>query len=188
MGRGGGSTVRGSVLVATWSLAAVAATGVALGSVRLVGEQVAGRPPVLTPEAVAELAASVTPAPVAPPQAAQPTSTPPATQPGSTPSAAPSSTQPPTAEPQPTQPTADPPAAEPAPAVRTVTALGGTLAVACEGTRPVLRYATPTVGYGSDVRDSDGGLEVRFRGDETESRVEVVCVGGAPSVEVEEHD
>jgi hypothetical protein len=88
------------------------------------------------------------------------------------------------------------PGTSPPPPARQVTAVGGTASISCADGLPALDWATPRPGFEVDVEQEGadpaegepGGLRVRFRGDEAESRVFASCDSGAPVVEVEERD
>lgn len=74
----------------------------------------------------------------------------------------------------------------PRPGSRTATfgGRGGTIGVRCDGAVPRLLYATPAQGYRIDDRRDDGRrVEVRFRGEDDDTRLRVACVAGAPALD-----
>jgi len=69
---------------------------------------------------------------------------------------------------------------------QTYTVEGGILTVACTGPSISLESATPSDGYQLRVdRSGPDRVEVRFESDGGGSRVEVTCVGGRPSAQIE---
>jgi len=95
----------------------------------------------------------------------------------------------PAPSPTPAAPAAPATTAAPVTSVDEVYALvGGTVAVRCTGTTIELRYATPAAGFGIDGTPKTGpaDIDVRFKGDDGESRVRVSCVAGAPQEQIEE--
>lgn len=79
-----------------------------------------------------------------------------------------------------------PPAAASQPA--TFTLVGGTATVSCSTGVPSLVRATPQPGYQLETGTEDGGatLDVRFRSDSHESRLDAWCAAGAVQARVEE--
>lgn len=147
------------LLAAVWAAGAAVAVGTGLLAVDLVGAQV-GDP--VVPPLSAEAARSVTAGPGTTP------ASPPPASPGRTATPGPSATT-------------RPPAAT-GPRTRTFTVAGGTVGVRCDGATPRLLYATPAQGYRVDQSKAEGGrVEVRFRSEEDDSRLRVVCVSGTPT-------
>jgi len=60
--------------------------------------------------------------------------------------------------------------------------------VSCQNNQITLDWATPNVGFWVELdrHDSDSVLEVRFRSDSHESRLETWCSGGRVQFSVEE--
>lgn len=150
-----------------WLLGTLASTALAWVAVSAVGGEVTDTPPgVLSPTAVAEAARAAT------------TTT--------------ASTAPTTAPPAPTVTTRAPtPAttAAPPPPTRTqvFTTRGGSANVRCTGDAASLEWATPAPGYEGEVHDAGPDrVEVRFEGDDDESRLTVECRGGTPSARQED--
>ena len=87
---------------------------------------------------------------------------------------------PPATSPLPTAPATNNPAATPPPAARTFGLVGGTAEVSCRGNVASLDWATPNSGFAVETGSSDSGtqVEVRFRSDTHESRLEAWCSGG----------
>ena len=151
------------MLAGVWVVGAVAATSIAWSAVGLVGDQVTdGREAPLSADAVQAALGAVTPTP-----AASPTPTP-----NPTPSARPSRSS----RPSPVQTGS-----------RTYTLTGGTVAVSCTGATIRLVYATPRGGFESTVEDAGPAeVEVRFRSEAHESKLEASCAGGRPIGDPEE--
>ena len=63
---------------------------------------------------------------------------------------------------------------------RTFSLVGGTASVTCSGSQITVNWATPNGGYEVEIDSSSGGgtIEVRFRSDTHESRLEAWCSGG----------
>ena len=77
-----------------------------------------------------------------------------------------------------------PPSSAPTSSSRTFTLIGGTVAVTCTGNSITLNSATPNAGFTIDSEQNDGGrVEVRFRNDSHESRLEVTCQNGTAVVQ-----
>lgn len=104
--------------------------------------------------------------------------------------ASPASTEdsaaPPARAPAPARPAAPPPA--PASSPTTFNLVGGSATVSCGGGSPSLVAATPRPGYDVEHGFEDGGatLEVRFRSDTHDSRLDAWCTGGTVQARVEE--
>ena len=87
------------------------------------------------------------------------------------------------APPPPTAPPA-PPTSQPATSTQTFSLAGGTVTVTCTGNAITLNSATPNTGFTIDKQESEGGqVEVRFRNDDHESRLQVACQNGTVVVE-----
>src|SRR5947199_130622 len=82
--------------------------------------------------------------------------------------------------PPPAAPATSNPVATPPPAARTFGLVGGTAEVSCRGNVASLDWATPNSGFAVETGSSDSGtqVEVRFRSDAHESRLEAWCSGG----------
>lgn len=102
----------------------------------------------------------------------------------------------PTATPRPPTP-APPPGGTPAPSpppvsattnTQTFSLIGGTASVSCTGGQITLNWATPKSGFQVETGTSNGGtqVEVRFRSDTHESRLEAWCAGGLVQSSVRE--
>ena len=63
---------------------------------------------------------------------------------------------------------------------RTFSLVGGTASVTCTGSQITVNWATPNSGFEVEIDSSSGGgtIEVRFRSDTHESRLEAWCSGG----------
>jgi cytoskeletal protein RodZ len=87
------------------------------------------------------------------------------------------------AAPAPTAPPA-PPTSQPTTSTQTFALVGGTVTVTCSGNAITLNSATPNTGFTIDKEENeDGQVEVRFRNDDHESRLQVACQNGAVVVE-----
>jgi cytoskeletal protein RodZ len=87
------------------------------------------------------------------------------------------------APPPPTAPPA-PPTSQPATSTQTFSLTGGTVTVTCAGNAITLNSATPNAGFTIDKQENeDGQVEVRFRNDDHESRLQVACQNGTVVVE-----
>jgi len=79
------------------------------------------------------------------------------------------------------------PTAPPAPPItstKTFSLVGGTVMVTCTGNAITLDSATPNAGFTTDKAETEEGrVEVRFRNDSHESRLEVTCQNGTVIVE-----
>jgi cytoskeletal protein RodZ len=75
--------------------------------------------------------------------------------------------------------------ASPRPRPQSTTVTGGTVTVACDGSRITLRGAAPAVGW--SVESDTGGdvVEVKFRSGESETEVHARCVAGTARFETE---
>jgi hypothetical protein len=87
----------------------------------------------------------------------------------------------------PPTPAAPAPTAPPAPAAstsQTFSLIGGTVMVTCTGNAITLNSATPNSGFSIDQEENeDGQVEVRFRSDSHESRLQVACHNGTVVLE-----
>jgi hypothetical protein len=82
------------------------------------------------------------------------------------------------------QPAPVPPTSAPATSTRTFSLIGGTVVVTCTGNMISLDSASPNPGFTIDTEQNDGGqVEVRFRSDSHESRLEVTCQNGSVIVQ-----
>jgi hypothetical protein len=164
--------------VLAWTVGAVAAVGVGLLALSLIGDGLstrAGQP--LTPDAVAR-EASTLPTGVAPSGSTPSGSGPaePESPPGNTPSNAPASTVP-----------AAPPTPAAHPVDRLITSRGGSAIARCTGDTAYLVSWSPEPGYRYDNLDRGPATEVRvrFRAGEIRVRVSVTCVAGVPKGHIE---
>jgi hypothetical protein len=161
--------------VAAWTVGAVAAAGVGLLALSLIGDGVStktGQP--LTPDAVSREASAV-PAPPTPSQSSEGSSpSPAASSPGEAPSRDPASTD----------------SAASRPIDRLFTTFGGTAIVRCTGTRAYLVSWSPSPGYRYDNVERGPGdrVRVRFRSDERKADLRATCVGGVPQPRVDDDD
>lgn len=161
------ASLRNGLLAATWLAGTLLATGAVYAAVSAVGDQVTDQGPAPISQADLQHALNQEGRPSASPSA-------PAT-PGASPSpAAPSPT-----------PTGDgnhppSPSSRPATSNRTFALIGGTANVGCSGSQVALNWATPSPGFEVETGSSDGGaqVEVRFRSDGHESRLEASCSTG----------
>ena len=158
------------LLVAIWLAGTVVATATVYEAVTVVGGQViaqrsAGPPPGDQDQASRRSSSS--------PSSSTASSPTPATAPSPSP-------KPPATSPLPTAPATSSPAATPPPAVRTFGLVGGTAEVSCRGNVASLDWATPNSGFTVETGSSDSGtqVDVRFRSDTHESRLEAWCSGG----------
>jgi hypothetical protein len=71
---------------------------------------------------------------------------------------------------------------------QTFALVGGTASITCSGSQITLNWATPKSGYQVETGSSNGGaqVEVRFRSDTHESRLEAWCAGGQVQSRVRE--
>jgi hypothetical protein len=172
--------LRRFLLAATWVAGTLLATAIVYTAVGAVANQVAPQRSEPISEAVVRqaLGASTPPA-----TSAAPTEAP---TPSASASAAPQS-------PTPTGggrlPASPPPASGTSATTRTFALIGGTASFSCSNGQISLNWATPASGFQvDDISSSDGGaqIEVRFRSDSHESRVEAWCSGGQVEGTVEE--
>lgn len=174
------ATRRGTLLlVAVWLVGALLATTVGVLAVRQVRVEVGdpGSQPLSASDVRRAVAGATPTRPGATPPA---TTRPPATQAPGGPVATRSA---PTATHRPTSPPSPPAAAQ----SRTFQTEGGSVAVQCTGTRPSLVYVLPASGWSVDEQESHADrVEVRFRSDEREAEISVVC--SASGTPVAAHD
>ena len=173
--------MRRILLTATWLAGTLIATGVVYAAVSAVAGQVTDQRSEALSQAGVDQALQqedqVTPSPYQPASSAMPNA---ANKPSPSPPTA--------ATPGPTQAPTNPPA-RPAPTdTRTFALVGGTASVSCTGDLITLNWATPNGGYQVETGSSSGGaqLEVRFRSDTHESRLEAWCSGGQIQTSVRE--
>jgi hypothetical protein len=161
-------------LVAGWSAACLITTSVGWLAVDLVGNEVAPSGPEALSQAEVERRIHQLPGP----STAGAGSTV-----ASTRSASPAISDPPPAT------GASPPAigASSTPTRRSFSAVGGTVVLTCDGTRPSLRSA-PRPGFDvSESPEADGSkIKVSFSDGTRRSRVEGSCAGGVPTAQVRE--
>jgi hypothetical protein len=160
------------VSVAAWTVGAVAAAGVGLLALSLIGDGMStrtGQP--LTPDAVAREVSSA-PVPTTPSAASPGRGAPSAAV---SPAGATSSRIPAPAE---------APAARPT--ERLFTTSGGTAIVRCTGTRAYLVSWSPNPGFGFDnvERGPTDRVRVRFRSHDQKVDLRATCVGGVPQQRV----
>ena len=167
-------SLRRVLLFVTWLAGTLLATAVVYEAVHMVAGQVTELHADALPQAGVGQAAKPTPtpslAPTATPSAATPTA--PSSSPGGSP--APDATPPATG----TGSASTPPA--PPNDTRTFSLVGGTASVTCSGSQITVNWATPNSGFEVEIDSSSGGgtIEVRFRSDTHESRLEAWCSGG----------
>jgi len=165
--------------VAAWAVGAVAAAGVGLLALSLIGDGLStrtGQP--LTPDAVAREASSApaprTPSEVSPWQAAPSAS---ASSSGAAASKVPASTQ-----------SAAPPAPATRPTDRLISTSGGTAIVRCTGSRAYLVSWSPNAGFRFDNVERGPGdrVRVRFRSDDRKVDLRATCVRGVPEPRIDD--
>jgi len=156
------------VLPAVWVLGTLVSTGVAYAAVQMVSGSVveSQREPLTSTSAGAAPSSAVTTPEVSP-------SAP------STPRISPSPAAPPPPTGTPTRPPSSSPP-QPASNTRTFTLIGGTTQLTCNGNAVSLDWATPASGFWVETSTENGGgtVEVRFRSDTHESRLDAWCAGG----------
>lgn len=162
MPHGSLASVRGPLLVLTWIVATVLATGLAWAGVRSVVDDVAAPLPV--PAATTGLAG--------------PTEAPPASEPSPEPSPSTSEPESPSEQSEPVQP---------AETVRSFEVYGGTATVSFSPTGVEVLSAVPKPGFSADVEPEHTGMRVEFESDDHRSRLDVWW-NGEPRHEVEERD
>jgi len=157
--------IRTAALVAGWSVACVVTTSVGWLAVDLVGNEVAPSGPEALSQAEVERRIHRSPDPSAV---------------GTGPAVAPTSVS------QPASGTSAGPAS-PAPARRSFSAVGGTVVLTCDGSRPSLRSA-PRPGFDvSGSPEADGSrITVTFSDGTRRSRVDGSCTGGVPTAQIRE--
>ena len=170
-------------------LGTLAATGVSWTAVQSVsGVVVENQPAPLSSGTVSEQlkhpAAAPRPTEVPSPPPASPVE---ATEP---PAANPPLSQSPSSASPPGPAPAAPPPPTPAPAAtsRTFTLVGGSAQLSCTNGQIALNWATPNSGYWVETGTEDGGatIEVRFRSDAHESRLDASCSGSTVVGTIEE--
>jgi len=165
--------LRRILLTATWLAGTLIATGAVYAAVNAVAGQVTEqRSQALSPAGVDHALQQKdqgTPSPSPPASSATPTA-----------AAEPSPSPPTTTSPGPSQSPTTPPARPGPTDTRTFALIGGTASMSCAGDQISLNWATPNGGYQVETGSSNGGaqLEVRFRSDTHESRLEAWCSAG----------
>jgi serine/threonine-protein kinase len=149
------TTRRTAVAGLGWLAAAVVATLIGMGGIRLIGDSLTSTPGgVLDQQAVAKALAASEPAP----------------------SAGPASSSGP-ASARPTSPSSSAPATQ-----RAFSSAGGTVVAGCRGGQAYLVSWSPSPGYRVTQQESGPGehVEVRFEGSGGRSEIRVACSGGNP--------
>ena len=170
-------SLRRVLIFATWLTGTLLATATVYEAVHTVGGQVTG----LQAEGLSQAkpAQALKLPAAASPSASQavPISTPSA-PPGESTGPQPATTSPGGLEARPAP--ANPPPPAPTNDTRTIALVGGTASVTCSGGQIRLNWATPNSGFEVETGSSNGGalIEVRFRSDAHESRLEAWCSGG----------
>ena len=167
-------SLRRVLLFATWLAGTLLATAVVYEAVHMVAGQVTELHADALPQAGVGQAVKPTAAPSLAPTATAPAATP--TAPSSPPGESlPSGATPPVTG----TGSASTPPAQPND-TRTFSLVGGTASVTCSGSQITVNWATPNGGYEVEIDSSSGGgtIEVRFRSDTHESRLEAWCSGG----------
>jgi hypothetical protein len=150
------------VVGAGWVAAAVVATGIGLGGIRLVGESLTSTPGgVLSQDQVTQALGEASGEPDEPSLPASPTSA---------------------------EATESPSPTGPAPVQRSFSSRGGTAIAACRGATAALLSWSPRQGYRVDKAEPGPGdeVEVRFRGGDGRSELKISCSGGAPVADKKE--
>jgi hypothetical protein len=170
-------TFKSLLLPAVWVLGTLISTGVAYGAVQMVSGSVveSQREPRTSASPAAGAASPVTGTPPGSPSP-QPT-----TSPSQSPVIAPPTAPPPRSP-------APPPTHQPSSNTRTFALIGGTTQLACSGDSIALDWATPNTGFWVETSTENGGatIEVRFRSDSHESRLDARCSGGTVQFNVRE--
>ena len=175
------ASLRNGLLAATWLAGTLLATTTVYAAVSAVASQVTDQGPAPISEADIEHALSRPSQAAAVPSPSEPSESP------AVPSPSPSGDPTPNPSPNPAGHTPGPPAT-PAATSRTFALVGGTASVSCRGGSPSLNWATPNPGFEVETGSSDGGaqVEVRFRSDTHESRLEAWCSGATVQGSVQE--
>jgi hypothetical protein len=154
------TTRRTAVAALGWVAAAVLATLIGMGGIRLIGDSLTSTPGgVLDQQEVAKaLAAEPSPSP----------STPSPSKPSPAPSSEPAGPAPSTSPPTGSQ--------------RAFSSAGGSVVAGCRGGQAYLVSWSPAPGYRVTQQDSGPGehVEVRFEGSGGRSEIRVACAGGNP--------
>jgi hypothetical protein len=166
----GPASLRNGLLVATWLAGTLLATGAVYAAVSAVGDAVTEQSP--APISQSDIEHALT-------QARQAAASPSAPQAPATPSTSPAPPPPISSPAGGGSPPSSPPA-RPSTASRTFVLVGGSANFSCSGGQIVLNWATPNQGFVVETGSSDGGaqIEVRFRSDNHESRLEAWCSAG----------
>lgn len=167
-------SLRRTLLAATWLAGTLLATAIVYEAVNAVAGQVTEQlsPPI-----------SQTAVDQALKHQGQTTASPSPSQP--VPSPSPSAPAPSAAPPAPPLPPPPPP---PTTNTQTFSLVGGTASVSCTGSQVTLNWATPKSGYQVETGTANGGaqVEVKFRSDTHESRLEAWCAAGQVQSKVRE--
>lgn len=172
-------SLRRTLIAATWLAGTLLATGIVYEAVNAVAGQVTEQlsPPISRAgvDQALKQQAQATPSPSPSQPAASPT-----------PTATPSSPAPSPAPPPPPPPAPTPPAATTN--TQTFSLIGGTASVSCTGSQVTVNWATPKSGFQVETGSSSGGtqVEVKFRSDTHESKLEAWCAGGQVQSKVRE--
>ena len=170
-------SLRRVLLFATWLAGTLLATAVVYEAVHMVAGQVTE----LHADGLSQAGVGHAVRPTATPSSAPPETAPAGTPP--VPSSSPGGSPPQDATPPVTgtgsASTTPSPPAQPND-TRTFSLVGGTASVTCSGSQIAVNWATPNGGYEVEIDSSSGGgtIEVRFRSDTHESRLEAWCSGG----------
>ncbi len=162
-------TFKSLLLPAVWVLGTLVSTGVAYGAVQMVsGSVVESQHEPLTSTSTA--AGPASPVTSTPPVSASPHTT---TSPPQSPVIVPTTAPPPRSP-------APPPTQQPPFNTRTFALIGGTTQLTCSSDSIALNWATPNSGFWVETSTENGGatIEVRFRSDSHESRLDAWCSGG----------
>lgn len=182
--------MRRAWLPLVWLLGTAAAVVVGWSAVQAIASQVVERrPEPLSAQVVNRLQASPFPSsspfPSPSPESAHESPRPvPTIPPASPPPPSPQATAPPT----PSGSVGSTPNPSPARSSRTFTLQGGIASVSCQSNQIFLDWATPNSGFQVEVEwhNSNSVLEVRFRSDTHESRLESWCSGGQVQFSIQE--
>ncbi len=162
-------TIKSLLLPAVWMFGTLVSTGVAYGAVQMVsGSVVESQHEPLTSTLTA--AGPASPVTSTPPVSPGPPTT---TNPPQSPVIVPTTAPPPRSP-------APPPTQQPSSNTRTFALIGGTTQLTCSGDSIALDWATPNSGFWVETSTENGGatIEVRFRSDSHESRLDAWCSGG----------
>ncbi len=178
-------SLRRTLLAATWLAGTLLATAIVYEAVSAVAGQVTQplSPPISQTgvDQALKHQGQATPPPSPSPSQSAASPTPAATP--RPPAPAPAPAPPPGGNPAPNPP--PPPATT---NTQTFSLIGGTASVSCIGSQITLNWATPKSGFQVETSTTNGGaqLEVKFRSDTHESRLEAWCAGGQVQSSVRE--